>query len=65
LRQEFDYIFLESAALNQYSDAQELLPYTQGVIWVFNAANAVGDADQEGLEWLAAQSGVRTILTNV
>ena len=52
LREQYDFIFMESAALNTYSDAQELLPYTDAVIAVFNASSVVKPADQESLNYL-------------
>jgi capsular polysaccharide biosynthesis protein len=41
LREQYDFIFMESAALNTYSDAQELLPYSDALIAVFKADSAV------------------------
>jgi polysaccharide biosynthesis transport protein len=52
LRGQYDFIFMESAALNTYSDAQELLPYTEAVIAVFNAGSSMNHADQESLTYL-------------
>jgi Mrp family chromosome partitioning ATPase/uncharacterized protein involved in exopolysaccharide biosynthesis len=52
LRQHYDFIFMESAALNTYSDAQELLPYAEAVIAVFNAGSTVKPGDQESLNYL-------------
>lgn len=43
---------MESAALNTYSDAQELLPYAEAVIAVFNAGSTVKPGDQESLNYL-------------
>lgn len=52
LRQQYDYIFMESAALNTYSDAQELLPFADAVIAVFHAGSSIAAADQESLQYI-------------
>lgn len=52
LRAHYDYIFLESAALNDYSDAQELVPYVDKVIAVFNARSVIKTADKESIQYL-------------
>lgn len=52
LRSQYDYIFMESAALNTYSDAQELLPFSDAVIAVFNANSSLVGADHESLRYL-------------
>lgn len=52
LREHYDYIFLESAPLNEHSDAQELEPYADKVIGVFNAASSIKPADKESLQYL-------------
>lgn len=52
LRERYDYVFMESAALNTYSDAQELLPYAEAVIAVFHAGSSIEAADQESLRYI-------------
>jgi polysaccharide biosynthesis transport protein len=52
LSDRFDYVFLEAAALNQYSDAQELIPFVDRVVAVFNAATALSNADQASIRFL-------------
>ncbi len=52
LREHYDYIFLESAALNDYSDAQELVPFVDKVVAVFNARSVVKAADKESIHYL-------------
>jgi polysaccharide biosynthesis transport protein len=52
LQQHYDIVLLESAALNGYSDAQELEPFADKVIAVFNANSSLGNADNESLEYL-------------
>ncbi|MBN8678521.1 MAG: hypothetical protein J0M29_09870 [Chitinophagales bacterium] len=48
----FDYILLEAAALNDYSDAQELAPYADRILAVFNAHSTLKAADQTSLDYL-------------
>jgi polysaccharide biosynthesis transport protein len=52
LREHYDFIFMESAALNQYSDARELAPFADKIIAVFNATSVIRAADKESLEYL-------------
>ncbi|GIV31581.1 MAG: hypothetical protein KatS3mg029_0932 [Saprospiraceae bacterium] len=54
-RKQFDYIFMEAASINLYSDAGELVPYADKVIAVFSANKSIGLADKEGLDWLGAR----------
>jgi Mrp family chromosome partitioning ATPase len=48
----FDYILMEAAALNEYSDAQELAPYADRILAVFNAHSTLKAADQTSLDYL-------------
>jgi polysaccharide biosynthesis transport protein len=57
LRGHYDFVFLEAAALNQFSDAQELLPYADKVIGVFNASMSIGSSDKEGLAFMKGLNG--------
>ncbi len=52
LRQHYDIILMESAALNEYSDAQELAPFAEKVIAVFNAGSSLGNTDKEPIDYL-------------
>ncbi|RMF30493.1 MAG: hypothetical protein D6765_03090, partial [Bacteroidetes bacterium] len=49
---DYDYIFLEAAALDQYADAYELEPFADKVLGVFHARNSLLKSDQEGLLFL-------------
>ncbi|MCY7326995.1 MAG: hypothetical protein LH618_00435 [Saprospiraceae bacterium] len=57
LRVYYDFILLESAALNDYSDAHELAPFADQVIAVFNARSVIGPNDKESLEYLRSLNG--------
>jgi len=52
LKQNYDYIFLEAASLNKYSDARELTGYVDKVINVFSANSDVKEADRDSMAYL-------------
>jgi polysaccharide biosynthesis transport protein len=52
LGQTYDYIFLEAAALNKYTDARELVDFVEKVIPVFDATTTLTKVDENGLEFL-------------
>ncbi len=52
LATKYDYIFLEAAALNRYSDARELVDFVEKVIPVFDATTAIKQDDENGLTFL-------------
>ncbi len=53
LRQYFDYILIEGAALNNYSDSKELAQYTEAVITVYSAESSVSQTDTASLRFIA------------
>lgn len=53
----YDFIFLEAAALNQYSDAHELVPFAERVIAVFNAGSVIKPGDKDSIQFLQNLSG--------
>lgn len=57
LRERYDYVFLEGAALNNYSDTKELIEYVDKVIPVFNAASVMRRIDYESLSYLKSLNG--------
>jgi tyrosine-protein kinase Etk/Wzc len=52
LREHYDIILMEAAALNNFSDAAELVPFADKVMAVFNATSTLGNADKESLDYL-------------
>jgi len=52
LSNNYDYIFLESASLNRYSDTKELAEYADKVIAVFSSSSDIKDADKASIEYL-------------
>jgi Mrp family chromosome partitioning ATPase len=52
LKDEYDFIFLEGAPLNEFTDTKELLPYADGLIAVFSAEKNFTAADKESIRFL-------------
>lgn len=48
----YDYIFIETAALNNHADAKELAKYSDGIIAVFSATSSAAQSDKESIEYL-------------
>ncbi len=67
LRQQYDYIFLESSALNIYPDSKELMEYADALLVVFSATSTVSQTDQESIAYLKNMNGrfMGAILNNV
>ncbi|MBI5917420.1 MAG: hypothetical protein HY842_18790 [Bacteroidetes bacterium] len=64
---KYDFIFLEAAAMNKYSDARELLPFVDKLVAVMSAESPIGNADKDTLEFLKLMNGkmLGGILNNV
>ncbi|MEO1260081.1 MAG: hypothetical protein AAFZ15_14905 [Bacteroidota bacterium] len=56
-KKKYDFIFMESAAMNKFSDARELLPYTDKLAVVFSAESPMGNADNDTLDYLQGMNG--------
>jgi polysaccharide biosynthesis transport protein len=52
LSDSFDYILLEGAALNDYSDTRELVKYSDKLVAVFSAESSVKHLDRESIYYL-------------
>jgi len=67
LKVEFDYIIMEGAALNDFSDSQELAIYAESVFTIFSANSTVTHADDKSIKFIAAlgDRNKGTILNNV
>jgi succinoglycan biosynthesis transport protein ExoP len=52
LSDSFDYILLEGASLNDFSDTKELVKYADKVISVFSADSSVGQLDRDTIYYL-------------
>lgn len=53
----YDYIFLEGASLNKYSDSKELARFSDKIIPVFAANSAVKSSDKASLDYLRSLNG--------
>ncbi len=51
LAESFDYILLEGAALNDYSDTKELVKYADKVVAVFSAESSIKQLDKESISY--------------
>jgi polysaccharide biosynthesis transport protein len=51
-RQQYDFIFMEAAAMNHYSDCRELFDFADYVIPVFDAKHQMGANDEDALQFL-------------
>ena len=54
---DYDFILIEAAALNEYSDARELSHFTDKVILVADAENSMKHEDEESFAFLRNLSG--------
>ena len=49
---EYDFVFIEGAALNTHADSKELSKYAEGIISVFSARSSLRPTDKESIEYL-------------
>lgn len=55
LKDNYDYIFLEGASLNKYSDTRELVSFVDKIVAVFSAESEIKDLDKESIDYLLSQ----------
>ncbi len=48
----YDFIFLEGAPLNDYTDTKELINYSEGVVAVFSSESSLSPSDKESIKFL-------------
>ena len=51
LADSFDYVLMEGAALNEYSDTKELVRYADKVVAVFSAESTIKQFDRESIQY--------------
>lgn len=56
----YDYVFLEGAPLNDFSDTKELAEYVDKIIPVFSADSVMNQKDNESIEYLKSLNGKLT-----
>ncbi len=54
---KYDFIFMEAAAMNKFSDARELLPFADKAIVVMSAESPIGNEDKDTLDFLRGMNG--------
>ena len=52
IAENYDYVFIEGAALNTHSDSKELSRYVDGIISVFSARSVLRQTDKESIQFL-------------
>lgn len=52
LKQHYDFILMEGAPLNDYTDSKELEKYAEGVIAVFNSRATLKQNDKDSIQFL-------------
>lgn len=57
LSTDYDYIFLEGASLNDYSDSKELVEFSNLVLPVFSAQSVIKQMDRESIAYLKRLDG--------
>jgi len=57
LLKEYDFIFMEAAPLNGFTDTKELAPYAEGVIAIFSATAELKQVDKESIKFLHKLDG--------
>lgn len=53
----YDYVFLEGAALNEYSDTKELIDFSDNVVAVFSSDSTLRQADKDSIAFLKGLEG--------
>jgi len=67
LKSYYDFILLEGAPLNDYTDSKELVYYVEGVIAVFSSRMSLKQNDKESIQFLHSLNGKMqgAVLNNV
>jgi polysaccharide biosynthesis transport protein len=52
LKENYDFILIEGAALNSHADSKELTQFVEGVVLVYSAKNSLGEIDRESIAFL-------------
>jgi Mrp family chromosome partitioning ATPase len=67
LKKHYDFIIMEGAPLNEYTDSKELVKYVDGVIAIFSSKVALTQSDKDSIEFLQGLNGklIGAVLNNV
>ena len=52
ISEQYDYIFIEGAALNKHADSKELSKYVEGIVSVFSANSVIRQSDKDSIHFL-------------
>ncbi|MFZ1529704.1 MAG: hypothetical protein WAT19_13190 [Ferruginibacter sp.] len=53
LKEEFDFILVEGAALNHFADSREIAAFADGIFTVFGADDTLSRADQDSMKFIS------------
>lgn len=67
LKGYYDFVLLEGAPLNDYTDSKELVHYVEGVIAIFSSRASLKQNDKESIQFLQSMNGklLGAVLNNV
>ncbi len=67
LKEQFDFVLIEGAALNEVVDSQELAIYSDAVFTIFSANNAITPADEKSIRFISSlgEKNKGTVLNHV
>ncbi|QJB31048.1 hypothetical protein HF329_06935 [Chitinophaga oryzae] len=67
LKQYYDFIIMEGAPLNDYTDSKELEHYAEGVVAVFSSKISLKQNDRESIQFLEGLNGklLGAVLNNI
>lgn len=57
LLKKYDYIFMEGAPLNGFTDTKELVEYAEGIVAIFSARLEIKQADKESIKFFQKEKG--------
>ena len=52
LKEEFDFILVEGAALNHFADSREIAAFADGIFTVFAADDTLSRADHDSMKFI-------------
>jgi polysaccharide biosynthesis transport protein len=67
LKQHYDFVFIEGAALNTHADSKELTDYVEGIVLVFSAGSTLSELDKSSIDNLREHNTklIGAVLNNV
>lgn len=67
IAENYDFVFVEGAALNNHADSKELAAWVDGIVVVFSAKSSLGQTDKDSIQYLNSTGDkfIGTVLNNV